>query len=202
MTEAATTSEEYLEKLERLKTELERLPLVNSVLLYPERGSAPTWNQMGVRLSLPAAFVGTKSRRQPNVHCSLEKPTQLDALLAMKEKLLSEFESELQAAAIAAAAASTPAHTTLSGIADGAPGSVAPMNAFERMRAAALAHEGLKRSVRESEWLLGTGALAREGRHCSTPCCRGEPRNRHAKAEGLRAEQAPAHLRRRRNIWG
>ena len=98
------------------------------------------------------------------MHCSADKPTQLDAVKAMAELLRTAYEDELRAAAAAAAAsvsATAAAVALTAGNASGPSASsstalAAPASAFDRLLAGSVVHCGLQRAARDAETRLHT----------------------------------------------
>lgn len=140
--------EEYIERLTSEVKAIQALPLVLSVRLYPEDGKAAKLNDMGVQLQLKASFISSKreggkffsaeTRRRPNVHCNAMRPTQLEAVIAMRAKLEHEYEAELTASKAAEASISTGLKA------------VSERNVFNVLMAVSLAQHGLERALKEA----------------------------------------------------
>ena len=135
----------YLDALAVVLLEIASLPLVTSVKLSGEPGDKPT--NIKVRANVKAEFVALPKSRQPSVCLSQERPTQLEAARGLLEKLRSSdkggYAQELAAAA--AAAAEAPADAGSSSSPSHAP------SAFDRLKAASVAHRALKQAVADAE---------------------------------------------------
>lgn len=149
---------EYVRELRAAVEELQSHPLVVSVRLYPEDGQATKLNDMGVQLQLKAAFVKGKlvsnksvsaeSRQRPNIHCSAEKTTQLDAVRAMKQKLLLDYgEETVNARSVLA----SPAPSEAFAAAAASVRATGARTAFSEMLASSLAIKARERAVKEAE---------------------------------------------------
>lgn len=121
-----------------LAAELERiqeLPIVLNVTVLGKTSSA--LNAMRVRASLKAEFVQEDNRRRPVIACSLERPTLVMAAKTLREKILSDYSSELEAAALEGSDA--PEKPKAAG------------TAFDALRAGARAHNQLQTAARVAE---------------------------------------------------
>lgn len=114
---------------------IQEMPIVLNVATIGKAGSA--LNAVRVRASLKAAYVQEDSRRRPMVTCSRERPTLLEAARALRKKLINEYESENDAAAL-----DSPVIRSRD----------EPVNsAWSALRAGATAHKQLRDAVRAAE---------------------------------------------------
>lgn len=184
MPQVEETETNYIARLQGAVSSLNEIPLVTRVTLHPEEGQIRELNDAFVRVSLDGQFVEAKTvtirggktktltaaaRRRPTVHCSRERPTHLNALLAMKELLLREYAEEMAAAAaVAITAASPPEESMLQ--ADERP----HPNAFDVMAAGRNAHSALKRVLKEAERELAAAQAAEAAAARSRKAAEGE----------------------------
>lgn len=134
LSEAETS---YLSSLAAALQAIEELPLVTSATLQGK--PKDKLNAIRVRANLKVAFVtDPKKSSQPQICCSKDAPTQLECAKQLLKKLHDEYKDEL-----AAAAAVEPTAGTSS--------SPRPPTAFDRMKAAAVAHKTLQKALAEEE---------------------------------------------------
>ena len=141
----------YVERLAEETRTIRQHPLVNDVKLFPDDpDTVSKFNDIGAYLTLKAEFVPLKHRRRPKVHCSKDKPTQLDALNTLKLALARDYEAELAAAAAAAEAVSAAAAAETS-------------SAFNRLvLAAGMAHRALLMKAKDAEMAVAQAIAAEQ----------------------------------------